>query len=369
MRSQRSGGARRRNGPLRTPPLETLAAQVAWWEQRGDWVAIAMVVGAESSAPRALGTKIAVNDRGEIAGGISGGCIEGAVVEIAERVIHRDEPELTIFGIADKEAWELGLPCGGEITVWVERHSASEFLNVAQEGVRAVEVTVLRDRDAGKKLLVKADGSSSGTLGTPDRDSEAVHTATELLWGERSVRRSRLFYDVAAPLPRLILIGAIDIASSLCTLARAAGWRPYVIDPRSGFATAARFPDAEQVISAWPEEAFETLGGIDPATSLVMLSHDAKLADAALGIALRSPARFIGAMGSRHATQRRQDRLEAAGFSAEELERLAAPVGLDLGAENSEETAVSILAEVIAARHGHDGGRLAEATGLIHEER
>jgi xanthine dehydrogenase accessory factor len=342
------------------PPGETLAAQVARWERRGDFVAIAMVVGAGRSAPWPLGTKMAVNDSGEIAGGVSGGCVEGAVVEIAERVIHRDEPELTTFGIADEEAWGVGLPCGGELTVWVERHSASEFFNVAQGGARAAEVTVLQDTDAGRKLLVKADGTSSGTLGTPDRDSEAVHTAVELLWTERSVRRGELFYDITAPPPRLILVGAIDIASSLCMLARAAGWRPYVIDPRSRFATAARFPDAEQVISAWPEEAFETLGGIDPATSIVMLSHDPRLDDAALEIALRSPARFIGAMGSRLATRHRQARLEATGFSAEELERLVAPVGLDLGAENSEETAISILAEVINARHGHDGGRLAE---------
>jgi xanthine dehydrogenase accessory factor len=369
MRSRRSAGARRRTGLKRTRPVDTLATQVARWEKRGDWVAIAMVVGAERSAPRPLGTKMAVNDGGEIAGGISGGCVEGAVVQIAERVIHRGEPEMTTFGIADEEARGVGLPCGGEITVWVERHAAGDFLNIARDGDRAVEVTVLKDADAGKKLLVKADGTSSGTLGTPDRDSEAVHAATELVWGERSIRRGPLFYDVAAPPPRVILIGAIDITVSLCALARNAGWRPYVIDPRSRFATAARFPDAEQVISAWPEEAFAKLGGIDPATSIVMLSHDPKLDDAALAIALRSPARFIGAMGSRHATHRRQKRLEAAGFSAEELERLAAPVGLDLGAENSAETAVSILAELISARHGHDGGRLAETTGRIHEER
>jgi xanthine dehydrogenase accessory factor len=328
-----------------------------------------MVVGAVRSVARPLGTKMAVNDSGETAGGTAGDYVEGAIVEIAERVIHRDEPELTTFGIDDEEAWGAGVPCGGEITVWVERHGGSEFLNIDQGGGRAVEVTVLQGADAGRKMLVKADGTSSGTLGTPDRDSEAVHTATSLLWDEHSVRRGAMFYDVAAPPPRLILIGAVDIASSLCTLARAAGWRPYVIDPRSRFATAAWFPDAEQVISAWPDEAFETLGGIDPATSIVALSHDPKLDDAALGIALRSPARFIGAMGCRRATRRWQDRLEPAGFSAEELERLAAPVGLDLGAESSEETAVSIFAEVIGARHGHPGGRLAETTGPIDEER
>jgi xanthine dehydrogenase accessory factor len=189
-----------------------------------------------------------------------------------------------------------------------------------------------------------------------------------LLSAEHSVRRGRLFYDVAAPPPRLILIGANDIARSLHTLARAAGWRPYVIDPRSRFVSAA-FRDAEQVIAAWPEEPFAELGGLDPATSVVMLSQDRKLDDAALAIALRSPARFIGAMGSRHATRRRHNRLEAAGFSAEELERLVAPVGLDLGAGNSEEAAVSILAELIGARHGHPGRRLADTTGWIHDER
>jgi xanthine dehydrogenase accessory factor len=349
--------------------METLAAQVARWERRGDWVAIATVVGAERSTPRSLGTKMAVNDRGEIAGGLSGGYVDGAVVEVAERVIHRDEPELTTFGIADEEAWGGGVPRGGEITVWVERHAASEFLNLDHGGGRAVEVTVLQGAAAGKKMLVKPDGTSSGTLGTPDRDSEAVHTATSLLWDERSVRRGAMFYDVAAPPPRLIMIGAVEIASSLCKLARAAGWRPYVIDPRSRFATAARFPEAEQVIAAWPEEAFTELGGLDAATSIVMLSQDPKLDDAALAIALRSPARFIGAMGNRYATPRRHGRLEAAGLSTEGLERVAAPVGLDLGAENSEEAAVSILAEVIGARHGHAGGRLAETTGRIHEER
>jgi xanthine dehydrogenase accessory factor len=368
MRQRRSAESRCRHRPKRTPPKKTLAAQVAQWEGRGDVVAVAMVVGAGRSTLWPLGTKIAVNDGGEIAGGVFGGCVEGAVVEIAERVIHRDEPELTIFGISDEEAWGIGLPCGGEVTVWVERHAGGGFLNVALDGGRAVEVTVLQDADAGKKLLVKSDGTSSGTLGTPDRDSEAVRTATELLWAERSVRLGPLFYDVAALPPRLILIGAIAIASPLCTLARAAGWRPYVIDPRSRFATSARFPDAEQVVSAWPEEAFEALGGIDPATSIVTLSNDPQLDNAALSIALRSPARFIGAMGSGRAVQRRRDRLEAAGFSAEQLERLAAPVGLDIGAENCEETAVSILAEVIHARCRSDDARLAETTGRVHRE-
>jgi xanthine dehydrogenase accessory factor len=342
--------------------VQTLAAQVARWQARGDLVAMATVVGTERSTPRRLGVKMAINDSGETAGRISGGYVQSALVEIAERVIHRAEPELTTFGIADEEAWGVGLRRGGEITVWVERHSTNEFLNVAQNGGRAVEVTVLQDPEAGKKLIVKPDGTSSGTLGTPDLDSEAVHTAIELLWAEHPVRRGRLFYDVAAPSPRLIVIGANHLARSLSTLARAAGWRPYVIDPRPRFATVALFPDAEQVIPTWPDEAFQTLDGIDPATSIVVLSQDPNLDDAALVIALRSRARFIGLMTSPHDTQRRQHRLEAAGFSAEELERLAAPVALDPGTGNSEETAISILAAVIGARHSHPGARPSETT-------
>jgi xanthine dehydrogenase accessory factor len=187
------------------------------------------------------------------------------------------------------------------------------------------------------------------------------------LWSDTSERRGPLFVDVVAPEPRLILFGAVDIAAPLCTLARAAGWRPYVVDPRARFATPTRFPDAEEVIAGWPEEAFARLGGIDLATSIVALTHDPKLDDAALTLALRSPAPFVGAMGSRRAQASRRERLLAAGVGKEELARLSAPVGLDLGAIAREETALSILAEVIAARHGRYGGRLATGSGRIHE--
>ena len=164
------------------------------------------------------------------------------------------------------------------------------------------------------------------------------------------------------------MFGAVDIASSLCSLARAAGWRPYVVDPRARFATPDRFPDAEQVIAAWPEEAVAQLGGVDPATSIVVLTHDPKLDDAALLLALSSPARFIGAMGSRRAQAKRRERLLELGLGEDELERISAPVGLDLGGISREETALSILAEIVAARHGRDGGRLADSKGRIHKD-
>jgi xanthine dehydrogenase accessory factor len=341
--------------------------ELAEWTGRGESVALATVVAARRSAPRPPGAKLAVSERGEIAGGVSGGCVEGAVVEIAHRVLEGAPPQLESFGIADADAWEVGLPCGGEIDVWIERYEPGRFEQIARAGGRATEVTMLEGSRPGAKLLVEADGARSGSLGAPELDDEAARVAAELLWSESSERRGALFFDVTAPAPRLIVFGAVDVAVPLCRLARTAGLRPYVVDPRARFARAERFPDAEEVIAAWPDEAFAGLGGIDPATSIVVLTHDPKLDDAALLIALRSPARFVGAMGSRRAQEARRERLLAAGLGEQELARLAAPLGLDLGGVTPGETALSVLAEVVAARYGHDGGRLCDARGRIHE--
>ena len=245
----------------------------------------------------------------------------------------------------------------------------SGFADLAREGGRGALVTVLRGEGAGAKLLVRADGSSEGSVGA--FDEVALRHADELMWAERSEAREEgdalLFVDVTFPAPRIIIFGAVDFAAALVHLARGIGWRPYIVDPRSRFATAERFPEAEEIVVAWPDEAFRRLGGIDRATSIVVLTHDPKLDDAALSVALRSDAPFVGAMGSRRAQAARRERLLAAGLADEDLERLAAPVGLDLGATSSEETALSILAEVVAVRHGREGGRLGRAGGRIHE--
>jgi xanthine dehydrogenase accessory factor len=347
--------------------MQEVLSELALWEERGDRIALATVIDVQRSAPRPPGAKMAINEHGEIAGSVSGGCVEGAVAEIADGILRGDPPQLVHFGIADSDAWDVGLPCGGEIDVWVEAYDPGRFEEIARGGGRAAEVTVLEGAAPGAKLLVEADGARSGSLGSPELDDEAARVATELLWAETSERRDGLFVDVIGPAPRLLVFGAVDIAASLCTLARAAGWRPYVIDPRARFATPDRFPDAEEVVAAWPEEAVAKLGGVDPATSIVVLTHDPKLDDAALLLSLSSPARFIGAMGSRRAQAKRRERLVAAGITDEEIERISAPVGLDLGGISREETALSIMAEIVAARHGRDGGRLAESKGRIHE--
>ena len=247
----------------------------------------------------------------------------------------------------------------------------SEFAEIAARDGRAALVTVIAGPELGAKLLVRADGSRDGSLGRPELDQAGVAAAEELLWADRSETReageATLFVDVVAPAPRLIVFGAVDYAAALCRLATAAGWRPFVCDPRSQFATPERFPDAQEVVVAWPDEAFARLGGIDRATYIAVLTHDPKLDDAALTIALRSEAPYVGAMGSRRAQARRRERLLAAGLDEELLDRIAAPIGLDLGAVSPEETALSIMSEVVAVRNGRDGGRLSESGGRIHE--
>jgi xanthine dehydrogenase accessory factor len=236
---------------------------------------------------------------------------------------------------------------------------------------RAALVTIVAGGTVGSRLLVRPDESVEGSLGDPGLDTAALGFAEELMWAERSERREvgdvSLFIDVVAPPPRLIMFGAVDFAGALARMARAAGWRPYVIDPRGRFATRERFPEAEEIVVAWPEEAIARIGGIDRATYLAILTHDPKLDDAALMLAVRSDAAYIGAMGSRRAQEKRRERLIEKGLTDDDLGRIAAPIGLDLGGLTAEETALSIMAEVVAVRNGRRGGRLSHSKGRIHE--
>ena len=350
--------------------------KLATWSTRGDRVALATVVDTKKSAPQPPGTKMAINDQGELIGAVSGGCVEGAVVEVAEGLLDAGTPRLLHYGIADEDAWDVGLPCGGEISVWVENYDRSglqgEFSELSLTGGRAAIVTALEGGpDPGAKLLVAADRDRMGTLGDPELDVAAEAIAQGALWSERSELIEhgtvKLFVDVTAPPPRLIIIGAVDFAAQLTEVAGIAGWRAFVVDPRSRFATEERFPAAERVIAAWPQIALTQLAPIDRATAIAVLTHDPKLDDAALIAALSSDAGYIGAMGSRRAQARRRERLLAAGIEESELERISAPIGLDIGALSAAETALSIMTEIIALRQGRSGGRLINARGRIHD--
>jgi xanthine dehydrogenase accessory factor len=346
------------------------------WVGEGDPVALATVVDTKKSAPQPPGTKMAINNAGKMAGAVSGGCVEGQVVQVAEGILRGGDPQLLDYGIADEDAWDVGLPCGGEISIWVETYEDAglqgRFRELGRRGGRGALTTVLEGpENVGAKLLLLEDGTSQGTLEDPELDAAAVRRAASAMWSERSelyeVGETKLFVDVVAPPPRLIIFGAVDFAAQLAASAKLAGWRTFVVDPRKRFAAPERFPEAERVIAAWPDKALEELGGIDRATSIAVLTHDPKLDDAVLKIALRSEAQYIGAMGSRRAQEKRRERLLAEGLTDEELGRLAAPIGLDIGALTAAETAISIMGEITAVRRGREGGRLMTVKGRIHD--
>ncbi|HEY2317688.1 MAG TPA: XdhC family protein [Solirubrobacteraceae bacterium] len=188
-------------------------------------------------------------------------------------------------------------------------------------------------------------------------------------WIEASELHGPAFESPPDPPPRLVLLGAVELAAALSRLARALGWRSYVVDPRERYLTRERFPDAEELLIVWPEEAFDRLGGLDEATAVAALTHDPTLDDPALHIALRSPAMFVGAMGSRRTQEARRERLREQGLTEEEVGRLSGPIGLDVGARTAMETAMSILGEIVAVAHGRDGGRLRAGDGPIREAR
>jgi xanthine dehydrogenase accessory factor len=188
-------------------------------------------------------------------------------------------------------------------------------------------------------------------------------------WIDGSELHGPAFEGVSDPPPRLVLFGAVELAAALSRLARAIGWRSYVVDPRSRYLVAERFPDADELIAAWPAEAFSYIGGIDESTAVAALTHDPVLDDAALEIALRSPAMFVGGMGSRRNQGRRRERLMEKGLTEDEVGRLSGPIGLDLGARTAMETALSILGEIVAVAHDRDGGRLRAVEGAIREAR
>jgi xanthine dehydrogenase accessory factor len=243
------------------------------------------------------------------------------------------------------------------------------FLRAAREDARAALVTVVTGPHAGERLLVWANGSLEGELGDGGLQQRAIDAANELIWSERSELREELFVDVVAPPPRVLIFGAVEYANHLSRLVHGVGWRPYVIDPRAQFATAERFPDAIEVVVAWPPDAIERLGGIDPATYIAVLTHDPKIDDQVLLAALSAEPAYIGAMGSKRAQAARRERLLAAGVAEAELKRISAPIGLDLGSVSSEEVAVSIIGELLAVRYGRAGGRLSARSadaGSIH---
>ncbi len=328
----------------------------------------AVVTSVWGSAPRAEGSCMLATPDGRIAGSVSGGCVESATaVEIAD-AIGRGAPKLVTFGVTDDRAWEVGLACGGTIHVFVEPRVRPEVLDAARGPGGVVIATVLDGEAAGTILSLRDDGSETGAL-PAELDAGAVRTAArEALRREASttveVPRSaghpaRVFLEVFPRQPTLVIFGGVHIAAALVPLAKALGYRTIVADGREAFVTRERFPDADELILAWPAEAFAQTG-IDAATYVCILSHDPKFDEPALEIALRSPAVYVGAIGSKKTQLSRREKLKTLGFTADQIARLRGPIGLDIGGRQPSETALAILAEMTSVRYGRQGGMLTE---------
>jgi xanthine dehydrogenase accessory factor len=323
--------------------VKEIVDEVERWRANGEQVAVATVVATRRSAPRPLGSKLAVSAAGELAGSVSGGCVESDVAERARAVLESGRPELVSYGIADEQAWNVGLPCGGEIDVFIERVA-----------------TDLPDPAEPQVVYTVVDGDRAGTRWT--ETDGAARTQLLELDGER------VFAEVLGPPPRLLIFGAVDLAEALCRAAKAIGWRTVVADARPRFATRERIPSADDLRVGWPDDVLAELR-LDDRTAVVVLTHEARWDVPALVSALASDAFYVGALGSRRTQAARREQLREAGVADERLARLHGPAGLDIGAGTPAETAISILAEALAVRAGRTAGRLRDSDGAIHAVR
>ncbi|HEY7145267.1 MAG TPA: XdhC/CoxI family protein [Streptosporangiaceae bacterium] len=367
-----------------------------WWDAEESF-GLATVVRTFRSAPREPGAALAVSAAGEVVGSVSGGCVEGAVYELAGSVREAGQAVLQSYGVSDDDAFSVGLTCGGIIDIFVEpvgKRTYPELGEVAaavRSGQPVAVATVIDGPGViGARRVIWAGGESqdgtagqghgrtAGTLGSGERLDQAVDddargmlaqglTAVRRYGPDGERRRDELgvFVQSFAPPPRMLVFGAIDFAAAVARAGKFLGYQVTVCDARPVFATRARFPDADEVVTDWPHR-YLARTPVDPRTVICVLTHDPKFDVPLLEVALRTPAGYIGAMGSRRTHDDRLARLREAGLTEQELSRLRSPIGLDLGARTPEETAVAIAAELIQLRWGGTGQPLTTTSGRIH---
>jgi len=324
----------------------------------------AVVTSVWGSAPRPEGSSMIATANGTIAGSVSGGCVETATALEIEAAIARGSPKLVTFGVTNERAWEVGLACGGTIKVFVEPTVRPEVLQAARGDGGEVVVSVIEGPGLGGSARVLADGRVEGTPSTAVPMDILRDAALAALRKEASTSQTldtahgpvTLFFEVFPRQPKLVIFGGNQTAVALVPLAKALGYHTIVADGREAFLDPERFPQADELILAWPEEAFERIG-IDSACYVCVLSHDPKFDEPALDIALRSPAAYVGAIGSKKTQASRREQLRQSGLSEAQVERLHGPIGLDLGGRQPAEIALSILAEMTAVRYGRSARR------------
>jgi xanthine dehydrogenase accessory factor len=316
--------------------MREVLSELDEWTRSGEDIALATVVETWGSSPRPLGSKMVVTRSGRMAGSVSNGCIEGAVFDEAQEVLKSGEPKVAAFGVADDVAFEVGLACGGHIEVFIQPLSPVH-----------------------RRLIAMLHRDEAATLSTNLITGEAELTRGAGSGSELAHRAGDVFIEPFRRPAHLVIVGAIHIAIPLHRLGKLMGYRVTVIDARAKFATKERFPEADELIVAWPDEAMTQMA-IDSSTYVVILTHDPKFDLPALRSVLGKDAGYIGAIGSRKTNQNRFDALRAEGFTEEQLSRVHGPIGLDLGSRAAEETALGILAEITAVRFGGSGSSMRE---------
>ena len=354
------------------------------WFKNGEPFALATVTRTWSSAPRPIGTAMAVSQSGEVVGSVSGGCVEGAIYEEAQEVLITKKSHSVTYGVSDDNAFSVGLTCGGTIEIfiqYVDRKSFPDFESVANaidEEKPIAIATLIEGQDQVGARIIFDNQEIQGTLGSTALDHSVVEDGRGLLSqgktrtiklgknGERRMDQLSIFVECYAPAPRMIVFGAIDFAAALVRVGKLLGYHVTVCDARGLFATKRRFPDADDIVVAWPHKYLPTVD-VDERTVLCVLTHDPKFDVPVLEIALRTRAGYIGAMGSRRTHDDRLTRLREVGMTEIELSRLRSPIGLDIGARTPEETAISIAAEIISELTGGSNRPLSHGTDPIHK--
>jgi xanthine dehydrogenase accessory factor len=346
--------------------MRDLLPQIEAWQAEGEQVAVATVTRVQGSAPRPVGARMIVSSGGRIAGSVSGGCVETTVYEELMDILAGGAPRTLRFGITDDMIWDVGLACGGTIDVYcqlLEPALVTAFREHVQQGTPFALATILASKaGAGQTALVTSKGT---VLGPSD---ERIAAAVEPLLARRAESGTtqaiapglEVFLEPFLPAPVLIIIGGVHSAIPLTRFAKQLGFTVLVADPRAKFANHERFPEADKVLLAWPDEAMAHVK-VDDATYIVLLTHDPKIDEPALAAALQTGARYIGAIGSRKTHAARTERMAKWGITAEQLQRVYSPIGLDLGGRTPEETALSILAEIVAVKNGRSGRSLCDS--------
>lgn len=357
--------------------MRELLSEIRRLQKAGEAVALATLVDVRRSAPRDPGAVMAIASGGELVGSVSGGCVEAALAREGAKALASGCAAVVEYGLSDADAQAVGLGCGGTLTVLVEPLDAAQTAAFERRAAseQLIAETIRLDEPGRASRLFVFESRALGTLGNPALDETVETEVRAAAGGEETEIRTygeagephggvRVFLHRALAKPRMYVFGAIDFAAAMVRAGHFLGYEVTVCDARPAFATAERFPDADRVVVSWPDE-FLRDAPVNERTAIVALTHDEKFDIPLIVAALRTNAGYIGVMGSRQTNERRLARLRAAGVTPPQIDRLCAPIGLDLGARTPEETALAIAAEIVAMRHGRTGGRLTGGSGPV----